>query len=345
MTATSAKKLKGKSREVLEESIEAEIPAGKFLVHTDKKIRDKAFKGLVAFLSQGSGKISEMEMTKLWKSLFYCFWMSDKPLVQQAFANDLAELLLLINPSSELENQDRNMDRFQASIDFLNGFWEAIVREWHGLDRLRIDKYLLLIRRYVNATFRLLARENWSISSVEAVNSILGGPHGPLTWQDRKVPAGLANHLADVYLEELDKVLALPEVTSKSLCPLVLILQPHITLLARTPTPTIHSRLMMALFHPLLSALNRASPIGEEHSEGEEPSAKRAKRDEPIYAHIIMHSTDGRELAGAEIGPGAGALKVAILKAMFSAASDEHAVESNRRRVYVVWREENGDDD
>ena len=56
--------------------------------------------------------------------------MSDKPLIQQALARDLAELILLIRPASE-------EDRFAAALDFLAGFWRAIVREWQGIDRLR----------------------------------------------------------------------------------------------------------------------------------------------------------------------------------------------------------------
>ena len=52
------------------------------------------------------------------------FWMSDKPLVQQELSTNLAELLLDI-PTAD------------ASFDFLRGFWEAIVREWSGLDYIR----------------------------------------------------------------------------------------------------------------------------------------------------------------------------------------------------------------
>lgn len=50
--------------------------------------------------------------------------MSDKPLVQQDLATELAEILLKIpDPSSALL--------------FLKGFWQTIVREWLGIDRLR----------------------------------------------------------------------------------------------------------------------------------------------------------------------------------------------------------------
>ncbi|RSH93336.1 hypothetical protein EHS25_007690 [Saitozyma podzolica] len=297
---------KGKSR-AAEPAPTATIPLGKQLAHTDKSVRDRAVQSLVAFLSRGgdaegssSGyvRLEESEMSKLWKGLFYCFWMSDKPLVQQALATDLAELLLQIHPSVEVEH---DKERFKAAVAFLDGFWRAIVRE--------MDKFYLLIRRYVNATFRLLARADY---------------------EDPKVPISLGMHLADIYVEELDKVLRQPEVDAAPSCPLVEVLRPHITLLARTPHQVMHNRLMTALFTPLLDALALASSA-------EERPRKRAKVDEPMYAHVIMHSTTSE-------GDSPEAIRLAVLKAMFEAAAAERAVESNRRKIYKVWREE-GDDE
>ncbi len=57
--------------------------------------------------------------------------MSDKPLIQQSLASDLSEFLLRINPASS------GVDRFDAALAFLEGFWTAMVREWTGIDRLR----------------------------------------------------------------------------------------------------------------------------------------------------------------------------------------------------------------
>lgn len=56
--------------------------------------------------------------------------MSDKPLVQQALATDLANILLSI-PSTD------------AALAFLQGFWTSLVREWAGIDRLRCVHRLL----------------------------------------------------------------------------------------------------------------------------------------------------------------------------------------------------------
>lgn len=144
------------------------------------------------------------------------------------------------------------------------------------------------------------------------------------------MPISLGMHLADIYVEELDKVLRQPEVDAAPSCPLVEVLRPHITLLARTPHQVMHNRLMTALFTPLLDALALASSA-------EERPRKRAKVDEPMYAHVIMHSTTSE-------GDSPEAIRLAVLKAMFEAAAAERAVESNRRKIYKVWREE-GDDE
>lgn len=106
--------------------------------------------------------------------------MSDKPLVQQTLARDLSSLVLSIEPtlSSTLSSAEQSKQRLAAALDFLKGFWEAMVREWEGLDRLRMDKFYLLIRRFVAASFELLARDEWSKEGVEGMTSILVGANG-----------------------------------------------------------------------------------------------------------------------------------------------------------------------
>jgi ribosomal RNA-processing protein 1 len=143
-------------------------PLGKYLASSDKATRDKAIKKLSTFLSNSSDEsLPPAEMAKLWKGIFYCFWMSDKPLVQQALAEELAELLITISTTT-------------ASLAFLRGFWETIVREWNGIDRLRIDKYYMLVRRFLNASFRLLMGSNWDASACDEHNIILSQKGGPL---------------------------------------------------------------------------------------------------------------------------------------------------------------------
>jgi ribosomal RNA-processing protein 1 len=44
----------------------------------------------------------------------------------------------------------------------------------------RLDKFYLLIRRFVHAAFLLLKREEWDPTAIAEYNSLLTGPGGPL---------------------------------------------------------------------------------------------------------------------------------------------------------------------
>lgn len=44
----------------------------------------------------------------------------------------------------------------------------------------RLDKFYLLLRRFVGASFRLLAREQWDLDAIKAYNEVLTGEGGPL---------------------------------------------------------------------------------------------------------------------------------------------------------------------
>ena len=66
------------------------------------------------------------------------FWMSDKPLVQQALATEIADIILAIPKTS-------------SALGFLQGFWESIVREWGGIDhpsRVMLIDYGISCTRY-----------------------------------------------------------------------------------------------------------------------------------------------------------------------------------------------------
>jgi hypothetical protein len=52
---------------------------------------------------------TEQELLKLWKGLFYCMWMSDKPLVQDDLARStFARLVALLNPLHFQNAMDAN---------------------------------------------------------------------------------------------------------------------------------------------------------------------------------------------------------------------------------------------
>lgn len=65
--------------------------------------------------------------------------MCDRPLPQQALCSDLAALIWVLPDA--------------AVVPWLRGFWATMAREWTtGIDVLRMEKFLLLVRRVLAAS-------------------------------------------------------------------------------------------------------------------------------------------------------------------------------------------------
>ncbi|KAJ3775144.1 Nop52-domain-containing protein, partial [Lentinula raphanica] len=301
-------------------------PLNKYLASTEKKTRDEALKTLSVFLSDESqGELPKSEMIKLWKGIFYCFWMSDKPLVQQALASELAELVLSITNTV-------------SAFSFLNGFWETMVREWNGIDRLRFyHEYLMLGRRFVNVAFRLLIRHDWNSKMCQEYNAILEHLDGPLCPSDGRVSTGLVYHITDVYLEELEKNLR--SSSSAKPIPLALILAPFFNLVTQTPLATTYNHIQSSLFQPLLSSFSLI--------EGDEFRARKRRRvdngSSGIYSSIITNSC--LDDASLEVKLSPKMLRRKILRRLFETASSVKTRDANRRKIYALWRAENDDDE
>ncbi|KIJ53456.1 hypothetical protein M422DRAFT_222082 [Sphaerobolus stellatus SS14] len=293
-------------------------PLGKYLASSDKKVRDKAIKSLSAFLSNNSKEpLPKSELAKLWKGIFYCYWMSDKPLVQQALASELAELLLTISTTS-------------ASLAFLRAFWEATVREWSGIDRYRLDKYYALVRKFTNAAIRVLMRAEWAEDACKEYNDILGGMGGPLCPVDKKVPSSLSYHLADIYLQELNKAVEASPETFPSQCspvPLYTVLYPFLMLAARTPSNTTFKRLQSSLFEPLFANLAAAQSSSS--------STNSTQRNVEFPALVANSRRDISSQSDAQSAP---ELLKTMYQTIFDVASHQDTRDSNRRKMYAIWK-------
>lgn len=117
------------------------------LVEKDRKIRTAALESLRTFLSAKhiSTALSTLDILKLWKGLFYALWMCDRPLPQQQLCADLADLIWVL-PSHDNGNGG-------VVVSWLRGFWATMAREWTtGIDVLRMEKFLLLVRRLLGAS-------------------------------------------------------------------------------------------------------------------------------------------------------------------------------------------------
>ncbi|KAF2855977.1 nucleolar protein-like protein NOP52 variant [Plenodomus tracheiphilus IPT5] len=159
------------------------------LASSDKNIRDQAFNSLKTYLG-AQAAISELDLLKLWKGLFYCLWMQDKPALQQRLSRDLASLVHTL--------------RTPVVLPFLRAFFLTIAREWKQIEALRLDKYLYLIRQYMNASFAFLSKNNWRKNLIEQWNAVV--EQTPLESEDMRIPNGLRYHVLDVWVDELEKV-------------------------------------------------------------------------------------------------------------------------------------------
>jgi ribosomal RNA-processing protein 1 len=127
---------------------------------------------------------------RLWKGLFYCMWMSDKPLVQENLSEQLAGLVHLFDDPA-------------ISLQFFKAFLKTMSLEWFGIDQWRIDKFMMLIRRFVRQTLFVLKNNEWKDELVDLFvqaidQTVLDTESVPL--------CSLTMHFNDIILEELGKV-------------------------------------------------------------------------------------------------------------------------------------------
>jgi len=142
----------------------AEIYFAKKLANNDKKIREKALKKLQIWLVSKAklpDGIDQDECLKIWKGLFYCMWYSDKPLVQEELADNLSRIIYSFK------------DDHHTGLLFSKVFFETMGREWLGIDRLRIDKFYMLIRKSLFTTLDYIASPEWNTEMLDDFTDFL----------------------------------------------------------------------------------------------------------------------------------------------------------------------------
>ncbi|KAK0933846.1 hypothetical protein LTR29_014587 [Friedmanniomyces endolithicus] len=185
-------------------------PFIKQLASSDRKLRTSALASLRQYLSSHShahsAPLSQLDLLKLWKALFYCLYMQDKPLHQQRLAEDLAGLVDVLVPKKSHGAAAEDVEAREGGmlVGWFEAFWLTMAREWSGIDGLRMDKYLYLVRCYVRKGFEVCAAQGWESGGLlEGYLGVL--ETGPLSPRDVEVPDGLRYHVLDIYVDELEK--------------------------------------------------------------------------------------------------------------------------------------------
>lgn len=162
------------------------------LAHNDAVVRSSAFESLCSFLtSKGLANLDLLEWLKIWKGLYYSMWFCDKPIPQQDLAGNFGKLFSKVIPSEQLEV-------------FYQAYWVVLEREWHLIDKWRVDKFLMLVRRVLRHILFRLADEGWPKEKLDSFTSVL--MEYPLR-DDRRFPQSLTYHMCDIFLDEIEYVI------------------------------------------------------------------------------------------------------------------------------------------
>ncbi|XP_047574920.1 ribosomal RNA processing protein 1 homolog B isoform X6 [Lutra lutra] len=76
-------------------------------------------------------------------------------------------------------------------------------REWKGIDRLRLDKFYMLIRLVLRQSFEVLKRDGWEESRIKLFLDVL---MKEILHPESQSPNGVKFHFIGIYLHELSKV-------------------------------------------------------------------------------------------------------------------------------------------
>ncbi|KAG5866189.1 hypothetical protein JTB14_000006 [Gonioctena quinquepunctata] len=168
-----------------------ELKLAKLLAGNDEKIRAKALKNLKYWFETRSKTMpfTNDDFQRIWKGLFYCMWMSDKPLVQEDCADKISKLVHALTLESSLLF-------FRAGLTILSN-------EWIGIDQLRIDKFLMLVRRLLREMLIVLKNNKLNTKNIQQFGDVLSNT---LLHVKTSPPLGLFMHFVEIFMEELAKV-------------------------------------------------------------------------------------------------------------------------------------------
>jgi ribosomal RNA-processing protein 1 len=220
-----------------------------------------------------------------------------------------------------------------------------------------VDKFYLLFRRFTNAAFRLLARQGWEQEGVSQFVALLVKEGGPLCSNDVKVPDGITYHLADVYVEELDRALETAigeENRTTEPVPALALLQPFISTMATCHSQLVFDRISKAVILPFLEdcltlqeAQQKEKESKKRKAESQKGTKKRRKGEEAEAEENKSDAEDGQDTDGCEYAflmdqmmiPGK-EIRKETFDAIFQAASAKDSIEARRRRLYKLCKEE-----
>uniref|UniRef100_A0A8C8YGP6 Ribosomal RNA processing 1 n=1 Tax=Prolemur simus TaxID=1328070 RepID=A0A8C8YGP6_PROSS len=304
--------------------------AGNEQVTRDRAVR-KLRKYIVARTQRAAGGFSHDELLKVWKGLFYCMWMQDKPLLQEELGRTISQLVHAFQTT-------------EAQHLFLQTFWQTMNREWTGIDRLRLDKFYMLMRMVLNESFKAVKVRGWEDRQIEQLLELLTTE---ILHPNSQAPHGVKSHFIEIFLEELTKVGA-EELTAEQNLKFV---DPFCRVAARTKDSLVLHNITRGIFETIVEQAPFAIEdlMKELDAQSEEEEEEALDGDESLEG-----SEDTRDLPsqrGSEKLPAGGDHRTsgsedvklpfdygALANRLFEMASRQRTPSQNRKRLYKVIR-------
>ncbi|CAI5449010.1 unnamed protein product [Caenorhabditis angaria] len=173
--------------------------------------RQRALRVLHDWIRDQSSKkpFTEEDLTRLCKGLHYVMWMQDKMVLQEELADRIGGLINIFTSEQE-------------KVLYVKSFLKSLNKEWPHIDRWRMDKFLMEVRRMLRAAFAHLKDLKWKKEIRDEYWSVF---EETTISADNSFNEGLKMHFASLLLDELDAAGGLTKKQTNS-C-----LQPYVNLL------------------------------------------------------------------------------------------------------------------
>ncbi|XP_070263206.1 ribosomal RNA processing protein 1 homolog A [Myotis yumanensis] len=281
-----------------------------------------------AFQTTEARGFTHDELLKVWKGLFYCMWMQDKPLLQEELGRTISQLVHAFQ-TTEAQNL------------FLQTFWQTMSREWTGIDRLRLDKFYMLMRMVLKESLAALKMRGWEERQIEQLLELLTTE---ILLPDSQAPNGVKSHFIEIFLEELAKVGASELTADQNLK----FIEPFCRIAAQTKDSVVLHNINRGIFEAIVEQAPLA--IEDLMNEMEEEEGEMSEDDGQEQGVASKKPPEGScgarpglgEEQGEDDEDSMGAVLQfdyeAVANKLFEMASHQSTPSQNRKRLYKVIR-------
>ncbi|KAM6161752.1 ribosomal RNA processing protein 1 homolog A [Erethizon dorsatum] len=295
--------------------------AGNEQVTRDRAVR-KLRKYIVARTQRATGGFTHDELLKIWKGLFYCMWMQDKLLLQEELGRTISQLIHAFQTT-------------EAQHLFLQTFWQTMIREWAGIDRLRLDKFYLLMRMVLNESLKAVRTRGWEERDIE---KLLGLLTTEILHEESQAPNGVKSHFLEVFLEELTKVGARELTADQNLR----FVEPFCGIAARTKDSLVLHNITRGIFEAIVEQAPLAIEDLMKELDAQEGEDEASDSDDNSDGDgESLESERPPERVGDDEESAGPVLQFdyeAVADRLFEAASQQSTPSQNRKRLYKVIR-------